>query len=118
MSETNVPETLGGAYFKSSVKKARQRLQERSDEIINKWLKALDMMIAAEAWDPVNDGFRFLVEHMPKEDGVGIIDESAAKPKMVERGPGGPVIQIGVKVGGVSTQALPEAVVIDVNPER
>ena len=65
-----------------------------------------------------NDAFQYLIEHMPKEDGQAIIDESAAKPKQIaDDGPRGPVIQIGVKVGGTEKPALPDSVVIDVKPE-
>ena len=62
-----------------------------------------------------------LLEHTPKEDGEAIIDESAAKPKQLEAGPRGPLIQIvGLKIGGLNQDSqaqLPEAQVIDVEPE-
>lgn len=107
---------IGGHYFKASVKKARQRLMERADEIIEKYLRMIDMSIAAGDFETANKAFQFLVEHMPKEDGESIITESAAKPKQVDTGHKGPIIQIGVKVGG-STKELPEPVTIDVIPE-
>lgn len=113
---TDKPVAIGGNYF-PSVKRARQRLQERADEIIEKYLRAIDMWIAAGEAEVANDAMQYLIEHMPREEGVGVIDESAAKPRqVVESGHKGPVIQIGVKVGG-SEKALPEPIVIDVKPE-
>ena len=113
--DTLVP--VGGAYFKASVKKARQRLMERADEIIEKYLKMIDMAIAAGDFETANKGFQFLVEHMPKEDGESIITESAAKPKQIaDNSFKGPVINIGVKVGGTTKEALPEVTTIEVEP--
>ena|SRR3990167_6757488 len=115
MSESSkIPtELVGGPYFKASVKKARQRLMDRADEIIQKYLKMIDMAMAEGDFETANKAFQFLVEHMPKEDGEAIITESAAKPKQVESGPSGPVINIGVKVGGSSKDTLPEPVTIE-----
>ena len=91
---------------------------ERADEILEKYLKVIDLMVVAEQFEVANDAFQYLIEHMPKEGGQAIIDESAAKPKAIsDDGPRGPVIQIGVKVGGSEKPALPEAVTIDVKPE-
>ena len=119
MAETKAIVPIGGDYFKASVKKARQRLMERADEIIEKYLKMIDMAIAAGDFETANKGFQFLVEHMPKEDGESIITESAAKPRQVEVGHKGPVIQIGLQVGGINEpKALPEPITIDVEPSR
>src|SRR3990167_5651973 len=106
--------TLGGTYFKASVKKARQRLMDRADEIIQKYFKMIDMAMAEGDFETANKAFQFLVEHMPKEDGEAIITESAAKPKQIESGPSGPIINIGVVVGGSSKpevlKALPDVI--------
>ena len=61
-----------------------------------------------------------MVEDRRREDGESIISESAAKPKMIEdTGHKGPIINIGLKVGGVGEPArLPEPIVIDVDTDK
>lgn len=108
---------VGGPYFKSSVKKAREALKHRANEILERYFKMIDLAVAAEDFETANKAFQFLIEHMPKEETEAIIDESAAKPKQIEKGYGGPVINIGVKVGGATKDALPEPVTIDITPE-
>ena len=112
---------VGGNYF-SSVRKAREALRVRAFETYEKLQKIIDMAAAAEDFETAAKYAWMLLEHTPKEDGESVIDESAAKPKLTERGPSGPVIQIGVRVGGVNDTAqpraeLPEAIIIDVKPE-
>lgn len=109
--------TFGGGYF-PSVKKARAALMAKGLEIVEKYLWMIDMATAGGDYETANKAFQFLIEHMPKEDGETIIAESAAKPKMVESGPRGPFIQIGVKVGGTEHKALPDPVTIDVIPNE
>ena len=106
----------GGNYF-STVKKAREALKGKAEDILQRYFKMIDMAVAAEDFETANKAFQFLIEHMPKEDGESIITESAAKPRQVESGHTGPVINIGVKVGGSSKDApasLPEPITIDV----
>lgn len=102
-------------YF-PSVKKARAALMARAHETYEKLVKIIDMATAAGDYETAGKYAWQLLEHTPKEDGETILAESAAKPKSVEAGPRGPVIQIGVKVGGVgdAPQALPEPVTLDV----
>ena len=108
MSETSEMQ-VGGTYFKSSVKRAREALKARANEILERYLKMIDLAVAAEDFETANKAFMFLIEHMPKDELEAIIDESAAKPKQVEKGYGGPVINIGVKVGG-SAKELPATI--------
>lgn len=115
MSETKELAPEGGTYF-SSVKKARAALKERAFITYEKLIKIIDMAAAAGDFETAAKYAWMLIEHTPKEDGESVIEESAAKPKQVaDSGHRGPVIQIGVKVGGTSKD-LPEAVVIDVEP--
>ena len=118
MSKANKP--VGGDYFKASVKKAKAALMVRANEILEKYLKMIDMAVAAGDFETANKAFQFLVEHMPREDGESIISESAAKPKMNEdSGHKGPIINIGLKVGGVGEPTqLPEPIVIDVGTDK
>lgn len=107
---------LGGAYFKASVKKARARLMDRADEIITKYIALADKAASNGDFESAAKILQFLIEHMPKEEGESIIAESAAKPKqIVESGNKGPVIQIGVQLGGLNEpKQLPT--VIDAEP--
>ena len=120
MAETNdKPVVIGGNYF-PSVKKARAALMAKGDAIVEKYLKMIDMALAAGNFDVANDAFQFLIEHRPREEGVSIIEESAAKPKQVaDTGHRGPVIQIGMTIGGtLKPQPELQTAVIDVTPER
>jgi hypothetical protein len=116
---TETKPTIGGGYF-SSVKKARQALKDRAHETYEKLVKIIDMATAAGDFETAAKYAWMLLEHTPKDEGETVIDTSAAKaPAQIESGPRGPIIQIGVKVGGVNEapKQLPEAVVIDVKPE-
>lgn len=115
MTETKAP--VGGSFF-SSVKKARAALAARSHETYEKLIKIIDMAAAAGDFETAAKYTWMLLEHAPKEEGVSIIDSSAAKaPAQLDSGPRGPVIQIGVKVGGAGNQpALPAPIVIDAEP--
>lgn len=108
---------VGGPSF-PSVRKAREALKANAYENYEQLKKIIAMAAAAGDFETAAKYAWTLIEHTPKEDGESIIDESASKPKVVERGNGGPVIQIGVKVGGIGepTKQLTEAVVIDVEP--
>lgn len=118
MEEPKAPVPVGGTYFKSTIRKAREALQGRAFEHYEKLLKIIDMAASAGDFETAAKYAAWLIEHTPKEDGVAIIDESAAKPKQVaETGHKGPVIQIGLQVGGLNEKrdALPESIVIDVD---
>lgn len=117
MSETNLP--VGGAYF-SSVKKARAALAANAERTYEKLLKVIDMAAAAGDFETAAKYAWMLLAHAPKEDGQTVIDTDASKaPSQLDSGPKGPIIQIGVKVGGVNEpKELPEVVAIDVKPEQ
>lgn len=108
---------IGGRYFQSTVKKAREALRERAFEHYQKLVKIIDMAAAAGDFETAAKYQWMLIEHTPDEDGETVIAGSAAKPKQIESGPSGPVINIGVKVGGTEKEALPAPITIDVIPE-
>ena len=65
---------------------------------------------------------QWLLEHMPSDEGVKVIDQSVDK-KVIAEGPKntGPMIQIGIQMGGTKKPAeLPvaRAEVIDVSTEK
>lgn len=117
MAETN-DLTVGGSYFKSSVKKARARLMARADETYEKLLKIIDMATAAGDFETAAKYAWMLIEHTPKEEGESIISESASKPKQVEATHKGPIINIGIQQGGLNEHKALPTVTIDAEPVR
>jgi hypothetical protein len=106
---------IGGKSF-SSVRKARAALQERANEILDLQIRIIKEAITAGDFETAAKANQFLLEHIPADEGERVLDISIDKPKQVESGPKGPLIQIGVAIGGISpTKALPE--VIDVTAE-
>lgn len=117
--KTKVLIPIGGPAF-SSVRKARAALMARANEIVDKFMLAVDMAIAAEDYETATRSMQWLLEHMPEEDGQRLIEISVDKPKASDNKPAGPLIQIGFKLGGTdSIKQLPaaESLVIDVEPE-
>ena len=116
------PLPVGGGHF-PSVKKGRAALMARANETYEKLVQIIDMASASGDFETAAKYAWMLLEHTPKEDGISIIEESAAKQRLIEAGPRGPIIQIGVRLGGANEpKELPEAVVppegwIDVKPE-
>lgn len=104
-------------YF-SRVKEVREALKERALELyeayrdLAKEAQATGNLEVAEAilWK--------LIEHMPNEDGEGMVDISVDKPKQVEANKGS-TVNIGFVLGGITPRkALPETAAIDVVPEE
>ena len=115
---TDITTTVGGSYF-SSVKKARAALKEKALATYEKLNKIIDMAAAAGDFETAAKYTWMLIEHTPEDDGETVIAGSAAKPKQIEGGYSGPVINIGVKVGGANKDLLPEpSLTIDVVPEK
>lgn len=104
-------------YF-PRVKEAREALKAKALEIYELQVKIIMESLTAGDFETAAKANQWLLEHMPNEDGVTVIDSSAATPKQAE-GHAGPSINIGFALGGVNTpKALPQAVeVIDITPE-
>lgn len=112
------PIPVGGGYF-STVKKAKEAIKANSHANYEKLLKIIDMAASAGDFETAARYCWMIIEHTPAdENGERMIEESASKPKQLEKGPGGPVIQIGVRVGGINEPAkeLPAPTVIEVKP--
>lgn len=112
------PVPVGGNYFKATVKKAREAIREHAFENYQLLLTIIKQASAKGDFETAAKYTWMLLEHAAPEEGETVISESAAKPKQIEKGPGGPVIQIGVRVGGVTepSKELPTATVIDIKP--
>lgn len=100
-------------YF-PRVREARELLRERAQEIMESYLAICAEARQAGHQEVALNALQWLIEHMPAEEGVRVIDPSAAvQPKL--EGPQGPQIAIGINLG-TGPKALPEAQVIDVKP--
>ena len=51
---------------------------------------------------------------MPEEDGERLLDASVDKVKPIDSGPNGPVINIGLRIGGTEPVKQLDPVIIDV----
>ncbi len=98
------------------VKEARELLKQKAADLLAKYERIIDEAIIAQQFEVAAKHVQWLIEHMPEEDGVRLIDASAAKAVEVQ-GKIGPSIQIGIALGGMKPRELPEAPeVIDVTP--
>lgn len=94
-----LPKIVGGNYF-SSVRKAREALRERAFELLDGYIAVIKQAAAAGDYETAAKGYQHLLEHMPPEDGMRMIELSVDKPVQVERKPG-PSINIGFAIGGI-----------------
>lgn len=89
-------------------------------EIFETYLAIINEARVAHDYDTAFKATQWLIEHMPKGDGESIVDPASTKePTPVKGGgnSGGPVIQIGLKLGGIDDRkALPS--VIDVETDE
>ena len=84
-------------YF-PRVREAREALAGKALAILQKYEMIIDLAIAKGDFETAETAARWLLEHMPNEDGQRLIDPSAAKVQEAD-GPRGPTIQIGVMLG-------------------
>jgi hypothetical protein len=96
------------------VQAAREILRERAMEILEAYLATIAEARAAGDFEVATKCLQFLMEHMPEEEGVRLLDISVDRPREVES-KGGPAINIGIALGGMNQpKELPA--VIDVQP--
>jgi hypothetical protein len=103
----------------SSVRKAREALRARAEEILESYLTLAAQAAAEKDFETAADILWKLIDHNEDEDGERIISASSSKPPTnTSSAPTGPAIQIGIALGGLGTQVreLPKAEVIDVSP--
>lgn len=111
-----MPPPKGPRTYFPHVKEAREALKARALELFDLQVRIVQDALAAQQFEVAAKANQWLIEHMPSDEGVSMIDGSVDKPKQIE-GKTGPQINIGFQLGGVSEQKkLPEPV-IDVEPE-
>jgi hypothetical protein len=98
-------------YF-SKVRIARQLLREKSEEILSEYLDNVAKARDAGQHEVALKALQWLIDHMPADDDGGrLVDQSVdKKQEVVEKGPTGPAIQIGIALGGLggTQKALPK----------
>lgn len=104
-------------YF-PKVKEAREALKAKALEIYEMQVRIIDMALAAQEFEVAAKANQFLLEHMPTEDGIRLLEGSVDKTAS-DSGPKGPTIQIGIALGSQKVHELPPATtVIDVTPDE
>lgn len=95
------------SYF-PKVKEAREALKAKALELYELQLEIVKTALANGEFEVAAKANQWLIEHMPAEDGTKMIDTSIDTNKIVEKGPTGPMINIGFQLGGINqTKELP-----------
>lgn len=96
------------------VREAREALKERAIEILESYIAVIGEARAAGNVEVATKSLQWLMEHMPAEDGESLVDASIDKTKQTEQKTG-PVINIGLALGGMPSQnALPAPTIIEI----
>ncbi|MGE3341474.1 MAG: hypothetical protein AB7J46_06295 [Candidatus Altimarinota bacterium] len=103
---------------KSNVRKAKEALKERAFLILEEFQQTIKEARAAGKYEEALSAYKWLIDHIPAEDGERMVEGSSDKIQVVDTGNKGPVINIGLKIGAISENAkqLPE--VIDITPKK
>lgn len=99
----------------SKSREARELLAARALELLESYISLAAEAKDAGEFEVAADIYWKLIDHNPRQDGIGIVDSPASKPVEVS-GPKGPQISIGVMLGGMKPKELEQSSVIDVLP--
>lgn len=101
----------------SKVKEAREALKQRALEVLEQYMAIIAQATAAQDYESAYKAAQWLLEHMPREDGLAIIDHSAAKVPESSKGPIRPTIQIGIALSPAKQLPPSNVQVIDVTDD-
>lgn len=109
---------VGGPSF-SSVRKAREALKARANEILDGYLLLIKQAAAAGDFETAAKAYQHLLDRMPDEDGESILNVSVDKKQVeVAAGPVGPAVQIGIILGGTGLKLeAPKVQVIEIKKD-
>lgn len=108
---------MSKTYF-PKVKEAREALAAKALELFDNYMNMIKEAQAAGDYEVANEGYQFLMSHMPKdEDGQTLLEPSVDAKKELAKGSAGPTIQIGIALGS-KPKELPQAHVIEVDPDN
>lgn len=97
------------------IREARELLLAQAEQLIELKIKIARDAMAIGNFEVANKCVDWLLEHMPKEGGITVVDRSIDIKDSEKTGPKGPQIQIGIALGGVNApKSLPPSPVIDV----
>ncbi len=112
----NLEDTPGIRKNASSVRKARARLQEEADKILKDFQSMIGMACAQGEYEAALKAQQWLLEHVPDEEGQRVIGPSVDKTQVIDTGPKGPLIQIGIMQSGVGKLTEAPAITIEATP--
>lgn len=102
----------------SKVKEARELLKQEAETILRGYMTTIQMAVAAGDFEAALKAQQWLIDHLPGDEGVRLLDVSVDKVVQSD-GPKGPQIQISVALGGLSKpQSQIQDTVIDITPSR
>ena len=101
-------------YF-PRVREAREALKEKALELYEMHVRIIQEALDAKEFETAAQANQWLMEHMPADDGITMIDISIDKPKQVNPATG-PTIQIGFALGGIDKPKELAPIVIDIDP--
>ena len=105
-------------YF-SKVKEAREKISSEALELYDMYKGLIRDAIVAHDFETASKGLQFIMDHIPADDeGTRLLDPSVDKTDINKKGNSGPIINIGIKLGGIPKQAELPPSVIDVEPEN
>lgn len=102
-------------YFRT-VKEAREALQDRAKELLDRYLQVVMEAHAAGNHELAIKSLQYLMERMPSDDGLTMLDGSVDRQKVIEAPKqAGPSIKIGIALGGVGQpqKQLPSVTVVE-----
>lgn len=100
-----------------AVRKAREALRGKALEILEEYLATIRLATSAGKYEESLRAYQWLLDHVPGEDGQRVFESSVDKLQPIE-GPKGPLIQIGLQLGGINEPKVKEIspVIIEVVP--
>lgn len=94
-------------YF-PKVKEARAALAAKALELYEQYEATIKDAIVHGHFEVALDNMKWLMEHMPADDGVKMLDGSVDK-QATQLGPAMPTINIGFALGGIPSTVAPLA---------
>ena len=98
----------------ASVRKAKEALKAQAYEIYEEYRATIREARVAGKYEEALNAYKWLIDHIPSEEGERLIEGSSDKVQQIESGNKGPVINIGIKLGGIQQPKTIEGTVIDV----
>lgn len=97
------------------IREARELLLAQAEELIQLKIKIAKDAMSVGDFETADNCINWLLEHMPANEGMKVIEASIDKAPAPSAASKGPQIQIGVILGGVNApKSLPSSTVIDV----